>query len=191
MTGLGIPEGFQEFVIAVFVSGNWEETEEEEITLMRMARSISPGIDSTLSVKRTYERLKKSSVQYFKWQETQKFAPIPKEVTGTGRYTRARYKFPHYGLIQELFHLPLKFTQKQIRAEVSMALGNLALPPPTPRKKKERKAESVAASNARTLEELVALTSSPTEAGLHLSEAWRASLGDAVVEEIIRSLSNH
>src|SRR5688572_21789073 len=134
MTGLGIPEPYQEFVIAVLVSGNWEETDEEEITLKRMARAISPGTDSDQSIKRAYERLKKSSIQYFKWQETQTFAPIPKEVSGKGRYTRARYKFPHYKLLADLFDLPKHLPQKQIRAEVSKALGNLALPPPKPRK---------------------------------------------------------
>lgn len=191
MTGLGIPEAFQEFVVAILVSGNWAEVEEDEITLKRMARAISPGTDADRSILRAYERLKKTSPAFYEWQGQQKFEIIPRTVTGTKRATKSTYRFPHYKLLQQLFDLPPKLTQKQIRAEVSKALGDLCLPPPKPRERKKRRPESVAASNARTLEELVALTSSPTEAGLHLSEAWRASLGDAVVEEIIRSLSNH
>lgn len=190
LSGLGIPPSFHEFVTAVFVAGNWDEVEEEEITLKRLARAISPGTDSDRSILRAYERLKKSSIEFYKWQEQQKFAPVPRETTGKGRYTKSVYKFPHFHILRELFNLPLTFTQKQIRAEVSKVLGDLCLPPPKPRERKKRKAESVAASNARILEELVGLTS-PMEAGLHLSEAWRASLGDAVVDEIIRSLSNH
>lgn len=191
LSGLGVPEPFHEFVAAVFRAGNWEDTEEDEITLKRMARAISPGTDADHSILRAYNRLKKSSLKFFEWQEQQEFEIIGKTVTGIKKGTRSLYRFHHYQLLMKLFNLPETFTQKQVRAEVSKALGNLALPPPTPRKRKQRRAESIAATNTRSLEELLALTSSPTEAGLCLSEAWRASLGDAVVEEIIRSLNKY
>ena len=191
LTGLGIPEPFQEFVTAVFGAGNWNETDEDEITLKRLARTISPGIDADRSILRAYERLKKSSLLFFEWQAEQEFEVIPREVTGSRRATRSLYRFPHYQLLMKLFNLPERFTQKQIRAEVSKALGNLQLPSPKPRKRRQRRAESVAASNARSLEELLSLTASPVEAAQRLSEAWRASLGNAIVDEIIRSLNNH
>lgn len=188
LTGLGIPPAFHEFVTAVFVAGNWIDTEEDEITLKRMARAISPGTDADRSILRAFERLKKASSKFYEWQEQQKFEVVPREVTGTKKGTKIKYKFPHYELLISLFHLPLTFTQKQIRAEVAKALDELLLPPPKPRKKRERTPEAIAEANARTLEQLIDLTITPKEAGLLLSEAWRASLDDAIIEEIIKSL---
>lgn len=191
LTGLGIPPEFQEIVTAIFVAGNWDEIQEDEISLKRLARAISPGTDSDRSILRTYERLKKASPKFFEWQSQQDFEVIPRQVTGFKRSTRTTYQFPHFQLLMKLFNLPLKLNQKQIRAEVSKALGNLMLPPPKPRERKKRKAESVAASNARTLEELLSLTATPSEAANLLSEAWRLSLGDEIVEGIIRALHDH
>lgn len=191
LTGIGIPESLHEFVTAVFVSGNWDNTDEDEISLKRMARSISPGTDTDGSIRRAYERLKKASPRFFEWQQEQPFEVIPREVIRNGKRTQSVYKFPHFQLLAKLFHLPEKLTQKQVRAEVAKAMGDLALPPPKPRERKKRSPEAVAACNARTLEELLALTSTPIEAGQLLSEAWRTSLGDDVVEAILKALQQH
>lgn len=189
LTGLGIPEPFHEFVTAVFVAGNWDDTEEDEITLKRLARAISPGTDADRSILRAFERLKKASPKYYEWQDEQEFEVIPRTTTGIKKGTKTLYKFPHYQLLMKLFHLPETLNQKQIRAEVSKALGNLALPSPKPREKKTRRPESVAASNARSLEELLSLTVSPLVAADMLSEAWRTSLGDEAATEFIKTLS--
>lgn len=182
LTGLGIPE--QEFVKALFIAGNWQDTEADEISLKRMARAISPGTDSDGSLRRAYERLKKASPRFFAWQEQQSFEIIPREIKNQNRKTVCIYKFPHYDLIIKLFNLPETYTQKQIRAEVAKALGDLMLPPPAPREKKQRKPEAIAARNARTVEELLTLTPSTLDAGFFLSEAWRLSLGDEVVDTL-------
>jgi hypothetical protein len=188
LSGLGIPEAFHEFVATVFRTGNWHNTEEDEITLMRMARAISPGTDANRSILRAYERLKKSSLRFFEWQGQQQFEVIGKRNVGQGKGTRSLYKFHHFRLLVNLFNLPETTSEKDIRAEVSKALGELSLPAPEPRQKKERRPESIAASIFRSLEELVALTSSSTEVGLLLLEArGRSSLEDDVLEEIKRS----
>lgn len=188
LTGLGIPESFHEFVTTIFVTGNWSDTEVDEITFKRMARAISPGTDIEESIRRTYERLKKASVRFFEWQSQQPIEIIPREVINQNRKTVCLYKFPHYKLIIKLFNLPENLSQRQVRAEVAKALGDLMLPPPKPRKKRQRKPEAVAASNARTVEELLTLTPSILNAGFLLSEAWRASLGDETVDEIKKVL---
>lgn len=190
LSGIGIPEAFHEFVTAVFVAGNWDETEEDEITLKRMARAISPGTDADRSIIRAFERLKKVSPKYYEWQSRQTFEAIPREVTGQKRGTRTKYKFPHFKLLSDLFNLPESFTQKQIRAEVSKSLGNLALPPPKERQKKQRKPESAAAACARAAGEVLSLTASTVEAGLLIAEAWRESLGDCVFEDLVKILGN-
>src|SRR6266545_1453248 len=79
LSGLGIPEAFHEFVTAVFVAGNWDETKEDEITLKRMARAVSPGTDIDRSLIRAYDRLKRSSLKFFQWQSEQEFEIIPRE----------------------------------------------------------------------------------------------------------------
>lgn len=191
LSGLGIPEPFHEFVTAVFVSGNWDETDEDEITLKRMARAISPGTDGDESIRRAYERLKKSSLKFFDWQGEQEFEIIPREISNQGKKTKASYRFPHYQLLTELFNLPETSSQKQIRAEVAKALGDLMLPSPKSRKKKERSLESIAIANARTLQELLAITSSPSETGMLLSDAWRKSLNDVIIKEMIESLMDY
>jgi len=186
LSGLGIPEAFHEFVTAVFVAGNWDETKEDEITLKRMARAISPGTDIDRSLIRAYDRLKRSSLKFFQWQSEQEFEIIPREVVGIKKGTRARYKFPHFKLLTYLFNLPESFTQKRIRAEVSKSLGNLELPPPKPRQKKQRRPESAAAACARAAGEVLTLTSSTLEARHLIEDAWRESLGDSVFEDLTK-----
>lgn len=192
LTGRGIPEHLHEFTTAIFVAGSWDHHDGmEPITLAKMARAISPGEDVTRSIEKAYNRLKKAAPRFFEWQSHQSSEVIRREIinykTHTGK-TKALYGFPDYKILARLFNLPLNCDEKTVRAAVARALQAHPLPVPMPRKPRKRKLESAKKLNAKTMLEVLDLSTSPEIAGVELGEAWEKVLNRETIEKLKRGI---
>lgn len=174
---LGLPDHLHEFVLAVFVSGNWDRIEGwDEISMMRMARSLATD---EITMLRVYNRLKKNSPKFFKWQEEQSFTIIDRVLLRehTARHkTKAKYFFTLYDLIANLFNLDKRMTQVNVRRAVDKALSAFPILEKPKRSTRRKRPESVAQAIIRNIAELKDLTGSLEASALYIIEANFESL---------------
>jgi hypothetical protein len=181
---LGLPDHLHEFVRAVYLAGNWEETEWEEITLMRMARNITSDDISQL---KAFNRLKKNSPKFFEWQSQQSFLIIDREIINEHAHThktKARYNFMLYEMVLSLFNLP-KLPLKSIRGLVNEALKDYPELVKPSRKPKKRKIKSVARAYIRDAHEIIELTGSVQLAAIEIEEE---NLNDEKITDLAKNL---
>lgn len=186
LNGLGIPDTLQEFVVAVFVTGNWDKTDGyDEITLMRMAKTLC---NEPISQGKLYNRLKKKSPDFFKWQETKNLTLIDRVILHehtTHHKTKAKYKFVGYEEIAKLFELPPGTPMIYIRQAVSITLEHYpTLQAPMPKKSRRKRPESTAKAAIRMANETIELTGSIEAANLYLEEAAKESMSEIGVRII-------
>lgn len=130
---VGVPENLQEFVIAIYASGNWDKTEWDAISLMRMARCVTSNPDDQ---KKAYNRLRKRSPEFFKWQDGQWFRIIEREKRKDDRKshkTSVRYKLLIYPEIVRILEMPAESFQKKIREEVERMFAMFPSEPNPPK----------------------------------------------------------
>lgn len=181
----GLPQHLHEFVTGILVAGNWDETEWDQITLMRIARNLS---SDELAQQRVNNRLKHNSPKFFKWQETQEFTLIERVILNdrtAPNKTKAKYRFPLYPIIQRLFNLPKNLTRAALRRTVEETLSAYPRVTPTPRKPRRKKAETAAAAIIRNINELMELTGSIQAAALYTIEA---NLGELNLDDFAKVL---
>ena len=185
LNGLGISDTLQEFVVAVFVAGNWDKTDGyDEIPLMRMAKALA---NEPISQGRLYNRLKKKSPDYFKWQESQNLTLIDRIIIHehtTHHKTKAKYKFIGYEEIAALFRLPVGTPMAYIREAVAKALSMYPALIPVVKRTRRKKPETTARAATRMANETIELTGSIEAANLYLEEASRESMGELCIRII-------
>lgn len=185
MNRLGVPDHLHEFVRAVFLSGNWDRIDGwDEISLMRMARALATDENTML---RVYNRLKKNSPKFFKWQDGQTITIIDRVVLHehTGNHkVKAKYLFVFFDLISNLWNLPLKMTQAAIRKAVDTAMKDFPIIEKPKRKTRRKKPESLANAAANNLLELQQETGTLEATALYFMEAYGAS--DELAQIILR-----
>jgi hypothetical protein len=182
---LGLPDHLHEFVRGIYLSGNWEQSEWDEITLMRIARNLTP--DDTIQLK-IYNRLKKNSSKFFEWQDQQPFSILEREIINdhAQKYkTKAKYNFRLYDLVVELFNLPRDLSLKAIRGLVNNKLKDYPKIEKPPRGPKRRKIKSIARAYIRDAREIMELTGSPQLAAIEIDEE---NLGDKKIIDLAKSL---
>lgn len=168
---LGVPDHLHEFVIGTYLAGSWNTNEMEEISLMKMARSISHDNKTQLKV---YNRLKKNSPKFFDWQAKQTFTIIERILIHehtTHHKTKAKYRFLLGALIRRLFNLPVELSAAAIRRTVDRVMTQYpSIQSPT-RKRNPKRPESVAKAVHKNIDILIELTGSRQAAILYLAEA--------------------
>jgi len=172
---LGVPSNLHEFVIALYVSGNWEVADTEEISLMRMARNISSGEDNQ---RKAYNRLRLSSPEFFKWQAGQYFWIVEREIVkddDKSYKTRSRYKLLIYRQIQMVMDMPQESFQKDIRAKVEEVFMGYPEEANPPKQSKPRGIESDITAIENALRRLVSKTGSVEAAFVEISEEAKES----------------
>lgn len=182
---LGLPDHLHEFVRGIYVSGNWDETEWEIISLMRIARQLTTDNDTQV---RVYYRLKKNCPKFFEWQEQQSFTIIDREILTerAHRYkTKARYNFLLHDLVTRLFNLPKNTHLTLVKEAVDGALESYPKVAPTSRKPKKRKIKTVAKAIVTNITELIDLTGSPERAAVEVDEE---NLGEDKITPFAKSL---
>jgi hypothetical protein len=181
---LGLPDHLHEFVRGIYLAGNWEETEWDEITLMRIARNLTSDDITQLKI---YNRLKKNCPRFFEWQEDQSFIIIGREIINEKTYThktKARYSFLLYDLVFQLFNLP-KMSLSALRMAVNEALKDYPEVEKPSRKPKKRKIKSIARSYIRNANELIDLTGSVEVAAVEVDSE---NFGDEKVIDLAKAL---
>lgn len=158
---IGVPDSLHEFVIALYVSGNWDNTEWDEISLMRMARNIS---SNESNFKSAYYRLKRRSPEFFRWQEGQWFRLVEREKAKDRMKTKSKYKLLIYKEITHLVEMPLESFQKNIRAEVDKVFWYVPEEANLPKEGHPRESKGAARRAAMALKRLVECTNSIQEA---------------------------
>lgn len=136
LNSLEIPDKFHEFIIGIFVSGNWNRHQGwEEITYKRLARNLSSVSNQVFTT--VYNRIKKNAPEFLKWQEQNNLELISHESFKDegGRWPKVRYAFPHYPTIVKLFSLDKSTSQKEIRTMIETICKNI------PRVKKAQRAK--------------------------------------------------
>lgn len=182
---LGLPEHLHEFVRGIYLAGNWDETEWDEITLMRVARNLTTEDAAQLKV---YNRLKKNCPKFFEWQDQQSFEVIQREIINehAQKYkTKARYRFLLWELVVRLFNLPDNLSLKAIRGVVNDELKDYPKIEKPPRKSKRRKIKSIARAYIRDAREITELAGSPERAAVEIDEE---NLGDEKIIDLAKSL---
>ena len=173
---LGLPDTFEESVRAIYTSGNWDETEWDEITIMRMARSLTSNLKDQ---ERLYNRLKKNIPKFFEWQSEQSFKIIDRQIINerAQKYkTKARFNFLLYDIVVALFDLPQNLSQKAVRMTVEETLKSYPKVDRPPRRSRKRSSRSVIKSISTNINELIEIDGSKVLA------ACEASNNEVIVE---------
>jgi hypothetical protein len=182
---LGLPDHLHEFVRGIYLAGNWDETEWDEITLMRIARNLTSDDATQLKV---YNRIKKACPRFFEWQQPQPFSVIDREIINehAQKYkTKSRYRFPLYSLVVGLFNLPRNTSLKATREAVNDALKDYPEVEKPTRKPKKRKVKSIRRAVVHNINILTDLVGSPELAAIEVDEE---SLGDEKITLFAKSL---
>lgn len=172
LNNLNVPDLLQEFVIAVFVSGDWDGSNEyNEITLQKMSKSLASNLPAQ---RKLYNRLKQKSPKFFKWQDAKGIIVIDRIILHehtTHHKTKAKYKFINYEEIKSLFELPLETPHAAIRRGMDEILTRYPTLESQTRRPKRKRPESTAKAAIRSAEETIELTGSIEAANLYLQDA--------------------
>lgn len=164
LNGLGIPDKFQEFVTAIFLSGNWDQhSGMEELPYKRLARNLSSLSDAVYST--VYNRIKRNAPAFLKWQEENHLGLILHESfkKPSERWPRVRYGFPYYSKIAQLFSLDKSISQKEIRKMVEDTCKAMPRVERRKRVQRRRTLDSARESTARAILVLKDASSSDVE----------------------------
>ena len=168
---LGVPDHLHEFVIGCYLAGQWDTGEMEEISLMKMARSLTH--DNSVQLK-AFNRLKKNSPKFFDWQSTKSFTIIERVIIHehtTHHKTKAKYRFTLSELIHRLFNLPIEFSTAAIKRSVDRVMRDYPSIKSPARRSPQKRPESVAKAVHKNIQMLIELTGSWSAAILYLQEA--------------------
>lgn len=181
MNGFGLPDVLQEFVLAVFVAGNWDKTDGyDEIPLMRMAKSLATDLTSQ---NKLYNRLKRKSPEFFRWQENRGFVIIDRIILHehtTHHKTKAKYKFVGYDEIVSLLKLPPRTPAIYVRQAVEVSLAKYPSLVPAVRKTRRKRPETTVKAAIRNIQETIELTGSIAAANLYFKD--EAKSGEILVQ---------
>lgn len=119
MNRLGLPETLHEPVYAIYVSGNWQHTMWDKISIMRMARALSTNENVQIKIA---NRLKKSLPKFFQWQSEQSFQIVDRVSEKQQLKTIYSYAFLLYDILIQVMSLPENTPQKKIRAALDFLL---------------------------------------------------------------------
>lgn len=185
---IGVPDVLQEFVIALYATGNWDRSDWDEISLMRMARRITSNPEHQ---NRALRRLRDKCPEFFRWQDGQYFKIVERRIIEerTETYkTKVRYNLLIYKDISKVMEIPPDSLEKDVRSKVEEVFFIYPQQPESAREPRIRSKKSLSRSMIRALNKYVDRMGGPDMAAMELSDVIEEAKNLKAIEKFLQLL---